>query len=152
MLSSLSSTIITVFDIADLAYLGPDASAKTLRGQRSGGSARQPPLGQGMRVTANGRSPDRAGNELSHCAAGRASRSAVQRKRKVKERTDPSGLQGRVCPPHPCVGAVARTHSKRRARIVMTTRTPATSLEVSATAGHMSKAAGLQLRIMVSFS
>src|SRR5215831_7257927 len=84
MLSSLSSTIITVFDIADLAYLGPDASAKTLREQRIGGSARQPPLGQGMRVTANGRSPDRAGNELSHCAAGRASRSAVQRKRKVK--------------------------------------------------------------------
>src|SRR6516162_4969136 len=43
MLSSLSSTIITVFDIADLAYLGPDASAKTLRGQRIGGSAQQPP-------------------------------------------------------------------------------------------------------------
>jgi hypothetical protein len=37
-----------------------------------------------MRVTANGSSPDRAGNELSHCAAGRASRSTVQRKRKVK--------------------------------------------------------------------
>jgi len=45
-----------------------------------------------MHVTANGRTPDRAGNELSHCAAGRASRSAVQRKRKVKERR---AVQGR---------------------------------------------------------
>jgi hypothetical protein len=26
-----------------------------------------------MRVTANGRTPDRAGNELCHCASGRAS-------------------------------------------------------------------------------
>jgi len=43
-----------------------------------------------MRVTANGRSPDRAGNELSHCAAGRASRSAVQRKRKVKVPDSPA--------------------------------------------------------------
>ena len=70
--------------------LGPDASAKTLRGQRIGGAAQQPPR------TGNAhdckRTPDRAGNELSHCAAGRASRSAVQCKRKVKERR---AVQGR---------------------------------------------------------
>ena len=64
--------------------MGPDASAKTLRGQRIGGSAQQPPRTGNARDCK--RTPDRAGNELSHCAAGRASRSAVQRKRKVKER------------------------------------------------------------------
>src|SRR6516165_6636631 len=70
--------------------LGPDASAKTLRGQRIGGSAQQPPRTGNARDCK--RTPDRAGNELSHCAAGRASRSAVQRKRKVKERR---AVQGR---------------------------------------------------------
>ncbi len=65
--------------------LGPDASAKTYGGKRIGGSAQQPPrTGNARDCKRKDTGPSR--ERLSHCAAGRASRSALQRKREVKER------------------------------------------------------------------
>src|SRR5262249_10717671 len=89
--------------------LGSDASAKTLRGQRIGGSAQQP-LGQGMRMTANGHRTEPGMNSLIvplvprvvlPCSVNERLRSAGQFKGGV------SGTPA-VVPTHAKVGSVPR--------------------------------------------